>query len=179
VEKKTITTCWPLRPSSPSISPIPHTTPGCLARTAPPLARHTTSHKTAPPPNQFPPRLPRVKSLGHTAPGRKKEIWPLLPLFARSLGRDGLGVEEEGWQPVRTGRLFQLHSNPVSPLGHPTSGSTPTNLPSFRPIVRNTRYRSASSLLRGWGCLKEEEEAGLKEGVGESGLGQVLATPVR
>lgn len=81
------------------------------------------------------------------------------------------------WQPVRTGCLFQLHSNPVSPLGHPTSGSTPTNLLCFRQIVGNTRYRPTSSLPRGWGCLKEEEEAGLKEGVGESGLGQVLATP--
>lgn len=28
------------------------------------------------------------------------------------------------------------------------------------------------------GCLKEEEEAGLKEGVGESGLGQVLGNKV-
>lgn len=52
--------------------------------------------------------------------------------------------------------------------------------------VSNRRYRLVSSLMgRGAGESQgeEEEEAGLKEGVGESGLGQVLATtwlaPVR
>lgn len=89
-------------------------------------------------------------------------------------------VEEEGWQPLRAGHLFQSYSNPVSPLGHLTSGSAPTNLPPppFRQRVSNTRYRPVSSLVGVGGSQshgEEEEEAGLKKGVGESGLGQVLA----
>lgn len=62
-------------------------------------------------------------------------------------------------------RLFQLHSNPVFPLGHSTSGS---NLPRFRQ-TGIPGFRPAPSLLGGGGRAarrrkEEEEEAGLKEG---------------
>lgn len=42
---------------------------------------------------------------------------------------------------------------------------------------RQPKIQTCTQPPGGWGCLEEEEEAGLKEGVGESGLGQVLATP--
>lgn len=67
--------------------------------------------------------------------------------------------------------MFQPYSNPVSPLGRPTSGSTPTSLypPSFAQVLNYTRYGPTSSVKavgEKQSYREEEEEAGLKEGAG-------------
>lgn len=75
-------------------------------------------------------------------------------------------MKEERQQLGRTGRSFLPYSNPVSPPGRPTSGSTPINPSPFVQVLNNTRYDLHLASWEGGAVPQEEEEAGLKEGVG-------------
>lgn len=167
----TVTTCWPLKPSSASISPIP--TPPLGAWTG---QLHHWRGKQFPENSalspQFQPCLPGIQHL------REINMATSVSLCKQQPG--------QGWVGSGGRRVAASQDWAFVPAPFKSCFSTWTSYIRINPHQstllqadsrQHTRYRPAPSLPRGWGCLKEEEKAGLKEGVGESGLGQVLATP--